>query len=102
TQPAAVVLAGLGELHPFDDVLTGNQAAELPLPVDDWELFDFMLSEDLPGGVYVGAYRRRYQAFAWCHYVFDLRVILVLEEQVSRRKDSLQNASFVGDQNPRN
>ena len=86
-QPALVVLAGVGVLQLFLDVLDRDEALELIGVVDDEELFDPVLVQDVLGFFERRADRDRDELFLG-HDVADGQVRLVDEAQVAVGKDA--------------
>lgn len=54
-QPPASVARGIGVLDRLFNVLDRDESAQVPLAVDDRELFDLVLAQDLAGVVKGGA-----------------------------------------------
>ncbi len=97
TQPADIVLAGIGVLAYLLDVLDGDQPLEVPLVVDHQQLFDPVLVQVLLGLFESGPGRHGHQIFLG-HDIGDRLVEPGFETQVAVGEDADQLA-FLADGN---
>src|SRR6266550_1544427 len=100
TQPAVLILVGVGVPPALEDVFDGDETLEDTVLVHHRKLLDAVLAEDPLRFVQGGAHRRGHQA-VFRHRVADRAVELALELQVAVGDDTHQAPCVVHDRHPR-
>jgi len=72
----------------FENILDGNQAAQVVFVVNDQHAFQAMLADQFLGIVNAGFFIDRYQALARRHDRFDRLIEIGFEAQVTIRNDA--------------
>ena len=93
SQPAQRILGRERILDRLLNVLDGDQSLEAEIPIDDEQLFDFVLVQNLARGVERGADRDRDQVLVR-HDLRNRPVDVGLESQIAVRQDADQPALF--------
>ena len=82
-QPAVLILRRTRVLGRLEDVLDGDQAAQLALGIEDQHALEPMPVHQFLGRLELGAFRNGHQPVGWCHDVGDRLVEIDFEAQVA-------------------